>query len=185
MKRGTFKKLTYQEAIEKQRNTPPRGLKLTSKRTKTPKRDLMPQRVKRAKLELVILSHTFVRSRDSMFKSPLQGRCFTCNKVCSGGDFQAGHWEPDSTGGVLLRYHPLNMNGQGGYCCNINRHGQQRIANEYTLKMIEKHGLEKVNALRRLKQKSIKADILFYEKMLELYKTGDEQKVIDYLENLC
>lgn len=148
------------------------------------KKDLMPTRVKRAKKELKEISHTFIRKRDSKIKDKIGGYCFSCGKYCEGSDFQCGHWEPDSTGGALLRYHPQNMHGQGGYCCNINRHGQQKMGNDYTLKMIEKYGLKRVNEIRALKYKSIKADILFYEKMIELYKEGNEQKIIDFLENL-
>lgn len=153
------------------------------KRKKKLKRELAPNILKKAKKDLKELSHTFVRRRDGI-NGELRGYCFTCGTYCEGGNFQAGHWEPDSTGGALLRFHPSNMNAQGGYCCNINRHGQQRVANEYTLRMIEKYGLERVNQLRRLKQKSIKADILFYLKMIELYRTGDEAKIVEYLESL-
>jgi len=141
--------------------------------------------VKKAKEVLYKLSHTYIRRRDSKDPDFIGGNCFTCGKWCEGGDFQAGHFEPDSTGGALLRYHPLNMNGQGGYCCNINRHGQQRIGIEYYDRMVKKHGLKKVQALRALKQKSIKADLPFYLKMIELYETGDEKKIIKYLESLA
>lgn len=157
--------------------------KKTTKRATKLKRDLMPARIKRAKKELVKLSHLHVRKRDSFNPEVIKGKCATCPLVCEGGNFQAGHWEPDSTGGALLRYHPHNMHGQGGYCCNINRNGQQRVANEYTLFMINKYGLDYVNKLRALKQKTIKADIIFYEKMVDLYKIGDEQAIIEYLHS--
>jgi len=141
--------------------------------------------VKEAKKILYQLSHTFVRRRDSKDSEVIAGNCFTCGKWCEGGNFQAGHFEPDSTGGALLRYHPRNMHGQGGFCCNINRHGQQRIAIEYYDRMVKKYGLKKVQALRAMKQKSIKADLLFYLKMIELYEAGDEKKIIKYLESLA
>src|ERR1035437_2054544 len=134
--------------------------------------------IKRIKNKLVEVSHTYIRRRDS--KEPefrIGGICCTCGKYCEGGDFQAGHYEPDLTGGALLRYHPLNMNGQGGYCCNINRHGQQKMGNAYTFFMINKHGLKVVENLRALKQKTIKADIIFYQTMLDLYLAGDEKKI--------
>lgn len=143
----------------------------------------MPARVKKAKKDLEKLSHDFVRSRDSLNSPVISGYCCTCGKFCEGGDFQAGHYEPDSTGGALLRYHPRNMHGQGGYCCNINRHGQQKMANAYTFFMIKKYGIEYVESLRRLKQKSIKADIIFYERMIELYKDGNEENIVKYLES--
>lgn len=140
--------------------------------------------VKQAKKVLSRISHTFVRERDSADPSIIAGSCFTCGKWCEGGDFQAGHFEPDSTGGALLRFHPHNMHGQGGFCCNINRHGQQRIAIEYTSRMIKKYGLKYVEKLRALKQKSIKADLPFYLRMIELYERGNEKKIVSYLESL-
>lgn len=144
----------------------------------------MPARVKRAKNKLYELSHTFVRERDSVNEGTIAGYCCSCGKWSEGGQFQAGHWESDQKGGALLRYHPRNMHGQGAYCCNINRHGQQSVAVSYTLFMIQKYGQEYVNKLRALKYKSIKADILFYEKMIELYEAKNEQAIVDYLENL-
>lgn len=146
---------------------------------------------KKAKKELTTLSHTFIRKRDSKDPSFIGGNCFTCGKWCEGSDFQAGHFEPDATGGALLRYHPTNMNGQGGYCCNINRHGQQRIALEYYARMVKKHGLARVEKLRALKHwkdkigMPFKADLPFYLKMIELYREGDEKKIVKYLEGLA
>ena len=180
MKRTPFKK----KLIKPLKRTPVKRSKLTSKRVKLPKRELMPNRVKRAKKELTELSHTFVRKRDSVDKNKIGGYCISCKKYCSGADFQSGHWIPDSIGGALLRWHPLNMSGQGGYCCNINRHGQQRMGNDYTLALLEKHGLERINELRRLCQKSIKCDILFLEKMIELYKGGNEAEIVGYIHSL-
>lgn len=144
----------------------------------------MPARIKRAKKKLVEISHRYIRERDSKDKGIIAGFCCTCPKWCEGSDFQAGHYEPDSTGGALLRYHPNNMHGQGGFCCNINKHGQQKMANAYTIFMIKKYGLKFVEKLRALKQKSIKADIIFYETMINLYEQGDEKKIVKYLESL-
>lgn len=147
------------------------------------KRDLMPNRVKKAVKELTAISHTFVKKRDSIIDYEIKGICCTCKELCEGSNAHAGHYEPNSTGGALLRYHPRNMHLQCGFKCNINSHGQQRIANEYTFFMIDKYGEDYVRKLRQLKYKTIKADILFYEKMLELYKEGDEQKICSFLES--
>lgn len=49
--------------------------------------------------------------------------------------------------------------------------------------MQEKYGMERFNQIRQLKNKSVKADIIWYEKLIELYKEGDEQKIIHWLEN--
>lgn len=143
----------------------------------------MVERVKKAKKKLEKISHDYIRRRDGI-DGDFKGYCCTCGKLCEGGNFQCGHYEPSGGSGALLRYHPRNMHGQGGYCCNINRHGQQRMANDYTFFMIKKYGEEYVTKLRQLKYKTIKADIIFYETLIELYEQGDEEKICNYLDNL-
>jgi len=147
------------------------------KKRKTNKTD-----TEKAIKELKEISHDYIRRRDSFNKEEIGGKCFDCDTVAYGQQFQAGHFIPDSVGGALLRYHPHNMHGQTGGC-NM-KPSQERVKIEYTLKMLEKYGLTYVNHLRSLKQKSIKADITFYNKMIELYKKGNEKKIVDYLESL-
>lgn len=146
------------------------------------KKDLMPARVKRAKKELEILSHTYIRKRDGI-NGEIKGYCFDCGKYSEGQQFQAGHFEPSGSCGALLRYHPHNMHGQNGGC--NTQYQQEKVKIDYTFKMLEKYGIERVNKIRQLKHKSIKADIIFYEKMIELYKEGNEQKIVDFLETVC
>ena|SRR3990167_4804012 len=146
------------------------------------KKDLMPNRVKRAIKELKLLSHIFVRKRDSINDFEIKGYCIDCGKLGEGRNFQAGHWIPDSVGGALLRYHPWNMNGQHSGCnCYFN---QEMVKINYTRAMSHKYGENAVARLMGLKGRSIKADILFYEKMISLYKIGDEQAIVNYLESL-
>ena len=148
------------------------------KKRKTPKTP-----TEKAKDELYDLSHTFIRKRDSINDYEIKGYCFDCGKLDSGQFFQAGHWIPDSVGGALLRYHPHNLHGQSAGCnCYFN---QEQVKINYTLKMLEKYGIDYVNKLKALKQKSIKADILFYLKLIELYKNKDENKIVEYLESLA
>lgn len=132
--------------------------------------------------ELTKLSHDFIRQRDSAEKDFIGGKCFDCGIIVCGQQFQAGHWIPDSVGGALLRYHPWNMHGQSGGC-NM-KYSQERVKIDYTFKMIEKYGDEKVQQLRQMKHKSIKADSIFYTRMIELYKEGNEGNIVKYLENL-
>jgi len=146
------------------------------------KKDLMPARVKRAKKELEILSHTFVRKRDSINDIEIKGFCFDCGMYAEGQQFQAGHFEPSGSCGAVLRYHPRNMHGQRGGC-NVG-YVQEKVKINYTLSMIDKYGRKYVDKLKQMRNKTIKADIIFYETMIELYKQGDEQKICDYLENL-
>ena len=189
MKRSGFRKLTYQEVIEKKKLADEKKkLKLKTEKPKSKKKGkdgqlLMPYRIKKAKEELVELSHTHVRRRDSIDEDKIGGYCFDCGEYAEGQQFQAGHFEADSVGGALLRYHPLNMHGQAGGC-NMKQ-SQERVKINYTLKMIDMYGREFVDFLRSLKKKSIKADIIFYERMIELYKAGDEVAIINYLHNLA
>ena len=142
----------------------------------------MPARVKRAKKELEIVSHNHVRRRDSKNEHEIAGNCFDCGEWAEGQQFQAGHFEASGSCGALLRYHPHNMHGQKGGC-NMAV-AQERVKINYTLRMIDKYGRDYVDHLKRLKQKQIKADIIFYETMIELYKIGNEKAIIDYLESL-
>lgn len=144
------------------------------------KRDLMPARIKRAKKRLEELSHTFVRRRDSIQEDRIGGKCFDCGKYIEGQQFQAGHWQPSGSCGTLLRYHPWNMHGQAAGCnCGYR---QEEVKINYTLAMLEKYGKENVDKLLSLKNKSVKADIFWYEKMIELYEAGNEQTIVDFLE---
>ncbi len=54
-----------------------------------------------------------------------------------------------------------------------------------SMRMEETYGTEYCNQLKQLKNKSIKADIFFYENMIELYKRGDEKKIVEYIELLA
>lgn len=168
--------------------------KLTKPMKRTPfkrkvklKRDLMPNRIKHAIKVLKEVSHTFVRRRDSVDKDVIGGYCFDCGTTAMGQHFQAGHWIPDSVGGILLRYHPWNMHGQSSGC-NM-KFVQERVKIDYTTKMIDVYGRERVEEIRALKNKkdkngmSLRADIFFYDKLIELYRAGDEKAIVDYLHS--
>jgi hypothetical protein len=143
-------------------------------------KNLMDARIKRAKNKLKLVSHTFIRKRDSIKKDKIGGYCFDCGNYAEGGNFQAGHFYTDAGHGATLRYHPNNMHGQSGGCNMKVR--QEVVKINYTLKMQERYGMERFEEIRQLKNKSIKADIIWYETMIELYEQGDEQKIIDFLE---
>lgn len=143
------------------------------------KRDLMPNRIKKAIKDLEKLSHDFVRRRDSINDYEIKGHCIDCGKLAEGSQFQAGHWLPSGSSGALLRFHPYNIHGQHAGCnCGYN---QEKVKIDYTLVMIQRYGDETVSKLRQLKNKSIKADILFYIDMINLYNQGNEQEIVDYL----
>jgi len=183
MKQTGFRRKTYQEIVQlKFKTNQNKFVKFKGLKTvKKPKR-LKLKSFKKLKKELYELSHTHVRKRDSVKEYEIAGYCITCGKYCEGGDFQAGHFEPSGSCGLLLKYHPHNMHGQGGYCCNINRNHQQKMGVEYTIKMQKKYGYEYVDKLRSMKQTHIQGDRYFYNTMIELYKKGDEGEIIKFLE---
>lgn len=147
------------------------------------KRDTMPARLKKAKKDLEKISHDYIRTRDGHNDGyGFGGKCFDCGKEAVGQNFQCGHWIPSGSGGAILRYHPHNMHGQKGGC--NSKFQQEKVKINYTMKMIDKYGKEYVDKLRFMKNKNIQADIIFYTTMIELYKKGIEQDIVDYLESL-
>jgi len=146
------------------------------RKRKTPK-----TKTEKAKKELYDLSHTYIRKRDSISDDKIGGYCFDCGKYAEGQNFQAGHFIADSKG-AITRYHPLNIHGQFSGC-NM-KHQQEWVKINYTQKMIEKYGKKYVEKLQQLAQKTIKADIIFYNTLIKLYKKGKEKKIIKYLETL-
>ncbi len=153
---------------------------MIKKVNKKKKSELMPQRIKKAKKKLVEVSHTHVRKRDSVSEDKIGGYCFDCGRYAEGAQFQCGHWIPDSSGGASLRYHPHNMHGQSGACnCGYN---QEMVKINYSTNMVRKYGQERIDKLLQLKNKVIKADIIWYEKLIELYTVGNEQDIINFLE---
>lgn len=132
--------------------------------------------------ELEKISHDYIRRRDSKDKDFIGGNCFDCGVWCEGANFQCGHFEASGASGALLRYHPFNMHGQFSGC---NMHySQERVKIAYTLKMVDKFGREYVDYLRSLRHKTIKADSIFYSKMIDLYTAGDEKAIVAYLDSL-
>lgn len=130
--------------------------------------------------ELEKVSHEYVRRRDGI-DGEIRGYCFDCGMYAEGQQFQAGHFEPSGSCGALLRFHPHNMHGQRGGC-NM-KYQQERVKIDYTFAMLRKYGKEYVDFLRSLKNKTIKADDVFYSTLLQLYKEGDEKKIVDYLHS--
>jgi len=108
------------------------------------------------------------------------GYCCTCGLYCEGGNFQAGHYEPSGSCGALLRYHPQNMHGQGGYCCNLNRNHQQKMGNDYTFFMINKYGQPHVEYLESLKNAGCKYSEFELQVLIDEYKTKLKNISVNY-----
>lgn len=91
--------------------------------------------------------------------------CCSCGKSCDGANRHGGHFEPVSLGGAILRYHPHNIHVQCGRC-NANEGNRT----SYFPFMEKRYGRKYVDKLLALKQRSIQADTLFYEKIRVFYE---------------
>lgn len=138
--------------------------------------------LQKLKTKLEKVCHDYIRARDSVMVGGFCGHCFDCGKWSEGQHFQAGHFHPSGSSGAILRYHPHNIHGQASGCNMAFQ--QERVKINYTLAMINKYGKNYVEKLGQLKQKTIKADCIFYQTMIDLYNEGNEKKIIKYLESL-
>lgn len=113
------------------------------------------------KEELMELAKKYIKLRD-------EHTCWSCGKKnLTGKDLQGGHFIPDSTGGVILRYDEHNIHPQ---ClrCNHFLSGNQA---EYYRKMVEVYGQEFVDEMFRKKHQDItKWGLQDYRDKIEYYK---------------
>ena len=156
-------------------------MKRTPLKRKTPIKKTSKDVVKKLIKEVEIISHTYIRRRDGV-NNEIRGYCFDCGDYAEGQQWQCGHFEPSGSSGALLRFHPHNMHGQAGKC--NTGYNQEKVKIRYTLKMVDRYGRERVDKLRELKQKIIKADIIFYTRLKQLYLAGNEADIVSYLESL-
>lgn len=105
--------------------------------------------------------------------------CYTSKKKCEGSGAHCGHGLASSVCGARLRYHPKNLHCQS-YFENINCGGNGVI---YYQEQVKQYGQETVDKLYQLQQKYIKADIIFYQKLIDLYQNGTWEEIENYLEN--
>lgn len=188
MKKGTFKKLSYSEVLEKRKQRAirqfkvpqnkedadivytsfrkPRGKKPTKKRHKaTP--------LKKLKKALWELCKQIVRKRDG-------NSCFICGKAnLEGAGWHTGHFVPSSTCGVFLRYDLRNLHSSC-YYCNINLGGNGAM---FYRRLEEIYGKDFLESIFRDKQLTTKADSFFYEDKIKKYQEiseWDKVQILDY-----
>jgi len=115
-----------------------------------------------------------IRERD-------KGICQSCGKTgLSGSGYHGGHLKPDAACSAWLRYHPHNLGGQC-YYCNINLGGN---GSDFLMKYESKYGFDYMRNLL-IKERSIKADEIFYMMMIENYSSENwEQDVLKYLSTI-
>lgn len=93
--------------------------------------------------------------------------CFTCDRLIDEpAKAQTGHFLPSSTCGAFLRYDLRNLRIQC-YNCNINQGG---AGAEFYRRLVEENGQDYVDQLFKDKHVSIKADVWWYQEMIDKYK---------------
>lgn len=105
--------------------------------------------------------------------------CFTSGVLVIGVNAHCGHMFPSGSCGAVLRYHPKNLHCQS-YNENINLGGNGAV---YALKFIKKYGQKEMNNLLKLKQKTIKADIIFYNKLIDMYTNNSLKEIETFLNS--
>lgn len=92
--------------------------------------------------------------------------CFTCGRLIDEpAKAQTGHFIPSSTCGAFLRHDLRNLRIQD-YYCNINLGGN---GSQFYVNMVQENGQEFVDKLFQDKQKTVKADIIFYQNLIDEY----------------
>lgn len=92
--------------------------------------------------------------------------CYTCNKMgLEGSSWQTGHFIPSSICGAYLRFDLRNLRPQC-FRCNIDLSGNGSV---FYRKLVHDLGQSYVDDLFRDKERTTKADIHFYNALIESY----------------
>lgn len=159
MKRGTFRRKTYQEVMAQKiarsvvKKTKPKTVKEIQK-------DILKPALKR----LWELCKTIIRKRDGRF-------CFVCGAVIKKKrNKHTGHFIPSASCGGYLRYDIRNL-ALSCYHCNINCGGNGALFNQ---RLREVYGDDFVNKLFIDKRKIIKLDFWYVSDLIKQY-----EKIVD------
>jgi len=128
--------------------------------------------ISKLKLKLWKIVADRIKERDNFI-------CYTSGRKVEGSGAHCGHGMSNSICGARLRYHPKNLHCQS-YYENIHASGN---GIQYYQNQLRDYGAKQVRELYALKNKYIKADVIFYETLLELYKTGTWEEIEEYLES--
>lgn len=125
----------------------------------------MPSDLKKAKDKAWAAFSRFIRARDCIASTEdvESGQCITCKEMIPFKKAQAGHFIGGRSGGVLFDEEIVHLQC---YRCNVALKGNYV---EYTLEMIKRHGIEKVEELKLRKHLSIKYKVFDYERIRKEY----------------
>lgn len=176
MKRTGFKPPTLEKVIawRNKPRTPLKASKSLSVRSGKPKdrkrlkhRDLMPQRVKRAKKQPISLiqKKLWIECK-RIIRNTYPPICFTCGVPISGSNDHTSHFIPKASCGAFLKYDLRNLR-RCCYNCNINLGGNGSM---FYRRLLETEGQEYIDGLFKDKEVIVKA-YDHYVLLLEKYKS--------------
>ena len=153
MRRTGFKKKTFDEIKSNQK-------KRSGTKPKVVKKKSVASQLKPFKAKLWELCKQITRLKYGNI-------CYTCGKTgLVGGGWQTGHFIPSSVGGAYLRYDLRNLRPQC-YYCNINLGGN---GSSFYKNLVERENQQYVDEIFKDKQKTIKADIIFFQDKIKEYE---------------
>lgn len=118
--------------------------------------------IAKLKKDLTVVFNRYIRLRDC---TNGQGICISCQKPYPIEKMHAGHYIPSTYG--IVRFDERNVNAQCGFNCNLNRRGNLI---EYRPNLINKIGLEQLEALESMRHEIKKWNRLNLEEMILEYK---------------
>lgn len=175
MKRGTFRKKTYNELKASILNKNKLNDTKSKYDKKTPKKGKIKpiKTISKLRKELWKLFSLYIRTRDNF-------TCVTCGKKGEGGGIHAGHFITGATCGAELYFDEKNVHAQC-YHCNINLSGNwvkyEEFMNEHYLGNVV-HDLKR----RRTLEMGRKVTSEWYEEKIKEYKLKNEQALIQLQE---
>lgn len=184
-----FREKTYKELIQQKELK--RKAKFAQIKTKKKEREELKKANKKEKKykenlpkTLTDICHLYIKERDSIPGERKKGYCCCCRKLVEGEQFQAGHYRAKASTGILLKWHPWNIHGQCGGCNMWKR--QDAVKPEYAEFMRQRYTpsqMDKMLEIKNSRSLKIQADKYFFESMIDLYKQGNEEEIIKFIES--
>jgi len=134
------------------------------------------QKISTIQIKIWEICKELVRRRDGNV-------CIVCGKTgLEGSGWHTGHFIPRSTCGAFLRYNLRNLHSSC-YNCNINLGGNGAM---FLVALEGRYGREFVNKILQDKQRTTKADIIFYENEKERFikmQSWSKDELFDYTKS--
>lgn len=156
MKKTGFRKQSYAEKLDKIK------AKVATKSVKK-----ITKKVKKKTSNVSLLKKKLWELCKQIIRTKYGNTCYTCGKTgLAGASWHTGHFLASSVCGAYLRYDLRNLRPQC-YYCNINCGGSGAM---FYKNLVDREGQKFVDEIFIDKQKSIKADELFYAQKISEYE---------------